>query len=158
MQSWRWQKKTALPLFLEGWELKKFLEAIFAILIMEKTLKISTNASGMAYEIWRLAICPDLPIAKHFNIELQAPFLDESLVRYAMQIHPSLKINHERRNYSPETAFQLGLPREVAFRKKIAAQYSSKFDRAIHRLAKKWLQIKKDHLQSLLKRKRKLQN
>jgi asparagine synthase (glutamine-hydrolysing) len=98
----------------------------------------------------------DLPIAKHFNIALQAPFLDASLVRYAMQIHPSLKINHERRKIIlQETAFQLGLPREVAFRKKIAAQYSSKFDRAIHRLAKRnGFRLKKDYLQSLLKNKR----
>lgn len=96
----------------------------------------------------------DLPIAKHFNIELKAPFLDETLVKYAMQIHPNLKMDHERRKIIlQETAYHLGLPREVAFRKKIAAQYSSKFDRAIQRLAKrKGFNLKKDYLQSVLKK------
>ena len=95
----------------------------------------------------------DLPIAKHFNIKLVAPFLDEDLVKYAMQVHPDLKINNERRKIIlRETALHLGLPKEVAYRKKIAAQYSSKFDRAIQRLAKKrGFSLKKDYLKSLLK-------
>lgn len=93
----------------------------------------------------------DLPLAKHFGIELVAPFLHEELVAYAMQIHPSLKINNERRKIIlQETAFALGLPREVAFRKKMAAQYSSKFDRAMEKLAKRHgFSLKKEYLQSL---------
>ena len=94
----------------------------------------------------------DLPIANHFNITLAAPFLDKELVKYAMQIDPSLKMNNERRKIIlREVALELGLLKEVAFRKKIAAQYSSKFDRAIQRLAKKnGFQLKKEYLQSLI--------
>lgn len=93
----------------------------------------------------------DLPIAQHFGIQLVAPFLNEELVTYAMQIHPSLKINHERRKIIlQETAYALGLPKDVAFRKKMAAQYSSKFDHALERLAKKnGFQSKKEYLQSI---------
>lgn len=96
----------------------------------------------------------DLPIAKHFDIELVAPFLNEELVTYAMQIDPKLKINNERRKIIlQETAYVLGLPKEVAFRKKMAAQYSSKFDRAMEKLAKKkGFSLKKEYLQSLLKK------
>lgn len=95
----------------------------------------------------------DLPLAKHFGIELVAPFLNEELVAYAMQIHPSLKINNERRKIIlQDTAFSLGLPKEVAYRKKMAAQYSSKFDRALEKLAKKkGYKLKKEYLRSLLK-------
>lgn len=95
----------------------------------------------------------DLPLAKHFGIEVVAPFLNEALVTYAMQIHPSLKINHERRKIIlQETAFALGLPKEVAFRKKMAAQYSSKFDRAMEKLAKTYkCATKKAYLQKILK-------
>ncbi len=94
----------------------------------------------------------DLPIAKHFGITLVAPFLNEELVTYAMQIDPKLKINNERRKIIlQETAYALGLPKEVAFRKKMAAQYSSKFDRALGRLAKKnGFKLKKEYLKSLL--------
>src|SRR3989344_1448668 len=94
----------------------------------------------------------DLPLAKHFGITLVAPFLNEELVTYAMQIDPKLKIHNERRKIIlQDTAFALGLPKEVAYRPKMAAQYSSKFDRAMERLAKKkGFSLKKEYLQSLL--------
>jgi len=47
-------------------------------------------------------------------------------------------------------AEEMGLPKEVAWRKKQAAQYGSKFDRAILRLARKnGFKFKKDYLASL---------
>ncbi|HLC72797.1 MAG TPA: asparagine synthase-related protein [Candidatus Nanoarchaeia archaeon] len=94
----------------------------------------------------------DLPLAKHFGITLVAPFLNEELVTYAMQIDPKLKINNERRKIIlQDTAFALGLPKEVAYRPKMAAQYSSKFDRALEKLAKKQgFVLKKEYLKSLL--------
>ena len=48
-------------------------------------------------------------------------------------------------------ANELGLKKEFAFRKKRAAQYGSRFDRAILRLGKrKGFKYKKDYLKSLL--------
>ncbi len=106
------------------------------------------------YGMEKRDLARDLPIAKHFGITLVAPFLDEELVTYAMQIDPSLKINNDRRKIIlQETAYALGLSKEVAFRKKMAAQYSSKFDRAMEKLAKKkGFDLKKEYLQSLLKK------
>ena len=95
----------------------------------------------------------DLAIAKFFNINLLAPFLSKDLVKYAMQIHPSLKINKsDKKIILRETALELGLPKEFAFRKKKAAQYGSKFDRALLRLSnKKGFKYKKDYINSLVK-------
>ena len=94
----------------------------------------------------------DIPITLNFGIKLETPFLNADLVRYAMQIHPDLKITNDiRKIILRETALQLGLPREVAYRKKIAAQYSSKFDRAMSQLARKQgFKLKKEYLQYLL--------
>lgn len=108
------------------------------------------------YGMEKRDLARDLPLAQHFGIQLVAPFLNEELVTYAMQIHPSLKINHERRKIIlQETAFALGLSKEVAFRKKMAAQYSSKFDRALERLAKAYkCSTKKAYLQKVLQEKK----
>lgn len=94
----------------------------------------------------------DDAIADYFGIKLKAPFLDDSLVRYAMQIDPKLKINKdEKKIILMETAVFLGLDKEYAFRKKMAAQYGSKFDRIIFRLAhKKGFKLKREFLRSLI--------
>jgi len=93
----------------------------------------------------------DEPLAKHFGIELKAPFLNEDLVKYAMQIDPKLKINDDHKKIILcEVAENLGLPKEFAWRKKKAAQYGSRLDRAILRLAhRKKFKFKKPYLQSL---------
>ena len=97
-------------------------------------------------------ITRDEEIAKHFKIKLLLPFLNEDLVKIAMIIDPELKIKDDVNKYIlRETAVNLGLKKEFAFRKKIAAQYGSKFDRAILRLARKnKFKYKKDYLKSLM--------
>jgi len=94
----------------------------------------------------------DEEIAKHFKIKPLLPFLNEDIVKIAMIIDPELKIKDNINKYIlRETAVNLGLKRGYAFRKKIAAQYGSKFDRAILRLARKnKLKYKKDYLKSLI--------
>jgi asparagine synthase (glutamine-hydrolysing) len=80
----------------------------------------------------------DQSIANQFGITLKAPFLDEELVTYAMQISPLLKVNtHERKLILREVAEHLGVPKEWAWRKKVAAQYGSKIDMVLKKLAKK---------------------
>lgn len=94
----------------------------------------------------------DEAIAEHFKIKTLLPFLNEDLVKIAMIIDPELKIKDDINKYIlRETAVSLGLPKEYAFRKKIAAQYGSKFDRAILRLARKnKFKYKKDYLKSIM--------
>jgi diphthine-ammonia ligase len=74
-----------------------------------------------------------------FNkIELRLPFLDRALVEYAIKIPGKFKITKEEKKIIlREVAENLGLPTEYARRPKKAAQYGSKFDKALGKLAKK---------------------
>ena len=76
-------------------------------------------------------------ITMHNQLELRLPFLDKELVEYALKIPGKYKIKGEVTKYIlREIALQKGLAREFAFRKKTAAQYGSKFDYALGKLAK----------------------
>jgi asparagine synthetase B (glutamine-hydrolysing) len=75
----------------------------------------------------------DLPLANHFGIKIITPFLDQELVRYAMKIHPQLKINNDKKKIIlRDVARYLGVPQEQAERKKVAAQYGSGFSKLIN--------------------------
>ena len=79
----------------------------------------------------------DDTILMHNNIELRVPFLDLPLVRYAMNIDQKYKINEkDNKLLLREIALELGLKKEYAYRKKRAAQYGGKFDKALDRLTR----------------------
>lgn len=96
-------------------------------------------------------ISRDMTIAKAQNIELRVPYLDEELIGYSLGIPAEFKLSvNQNKLILREVAEQLGL-KEFAWRKKRAAQYGSKFDRAIQKLAKRnGFKYKKDYLQSLI--------
>ena len=72
------------------------------------------------------------------NLELRLPFLDRKLVEYALKIPTEYKIDGEKTKLIlREIAVEQGIPEEYAFRKKMAAQYGSRFDQALRKLAKK---------------------
>ena len=93
----------------------------------------------------------DMAVSKALNINILCPYLDKGVVRYAMQIDSSLKISEqEKKIILRETAVYLGLKKEFAFRKKLAAQYGSGFHKAIDKLSRKnGFKFKKDYLNSL---------
>ena len=69
--------------------------------------------------------------------ELRVPFLDHDLIEHALTIPEDYKVKDEYRKYVlRKAAEKLGVPEEVAWRGKTAAQYGSNFDKAIDRLAK----------------------
>jgi asparagine synthase (glutamine-hydrolysing) len=69
--------------------------------------------------------------------ELRVPFLDHELTEHALTIPEDYKVKDDYRKYVlRKAAEKLGVPEEVAWRGKIAAQYGSNFDKAISRLAK----------------------
>jgi len=77
-------------------------------------------------------------IAAVNGLRLLLPFLDPDLVKFALRLPPELKISRGRNKVIlRETALALGVPEEFAERKKTAAQYGSKSDKAIEKLAKK---------------------
>lgn len=72
------------------------------------------------------------------NLELRLPYLDKNLVDYALKIPEQHKIKEGIGKYILRClAVEKGIPREFAFRKKTAAQYGSRFDSALAKLAKK---------------------
>lgn len=69
--------------------------------------------------------------------ELRVPFLDYDLIRHALTIPEDYKVKEDYRKYVlRKAAEKIGVPEEVAWRGKTAAQYGSNFDKAIDRLAK----------------------
>jgi len=71
------------------------------------------------------------------NLELRLPFLDKNLVAYALKIPEKLKIkDHLSKYILRKIALEKGIPEEFALRKKTAAQYGSRLDFALGKLAK----------------------
>jgi len=97
-------------------------------------------------------ITRDKAISKAQKIKLRIPYLDEELIKYALRIPAEFKLSKtQNKLILREVAEQLGL-KEFAWRKKRAAQYGSRFARAIEKLAKRnAFKYKKDYLKSLLK-------
>ena len=95
----------------------------------------------------------DFTISNHFKIKLLAPFLEDKIITLAMNISEKEKLTKENNKLIlRKIANELGLSKEIAFRKKRAAQYGSKLDRAILRIGKKYkFKFKKDYLSSFLK-------
>lgn len=129
-------------------------DSIFAGFDRYKKLKedeVSEECLRGINNLWGNDISRDNAIAKHFGIELAFPFVDRWILRFAMQLHPSLKIDYKMNKIVlREVAVKLGLNEEFAFRKKTAAQYGSKFDRTILKLAwSKGFEKKNDYVKSL---------
>ena len=93
----------------------------------------------------------DSKICSAMKISFLTPYLDPELIETAMSVPGEYKINREEKKIIlRETALELGLSEDFAFRKKIAAQYGSGFDKAIGILArKKGFKYKKEYLASL---------
>ncbi|MFH0869921.1 MAG: asparagine synthase C-terminal domain-containing protein [archaeon] len=93
----------------------------------------------------------DAALAKASGVRFMTPFLDEKLIGAAMRVPAKLKIDSEHSKLIlREVAEELGLPKEVAWRQKRAAQYGSRIDKAIDKLARrKKFKFKKDYLKSL---------
>lgn len=75
-------------------------------------------------------------ITMYNNIELRLPFLDKKLVDYSLKIPEKYKIKgNESKIILRELALKLKLNKEIALRKKKAAQYGSNFHKSLRKLA-----------------------
>src|SRR3989344_4075442 len=94
----------------------------------------------------------DTKIANLFKITLLCPYLSKELIEYAYSIPLKFKISKtERKIILRECALKSELPEEFAFRKKIAAQYGSYFDKTIKKLARQnKFKYKSDYLQKII--------
>lgn len=76
-------------------------------------------------------------ITMSHSIELRLPFLDKEVVAYGLRIPAIYKLNDEQKKIVlREAALHGGVPEPLIWRKKKAAQYGSKFNQAIEKLAK----------------------
>lgn len=86
------------------------------------------------------------------NLELRTPFLDLDLTKYSLKIPGKYKIKDNIEKFIlheivEELGSSVGLKKEFAWRKKKAAQYGSRFDKAIERLTHRaGLKFKSDYL------------
>ncbi len=88
--------------------------------------------------MWQRDLARDASIAKKLDFSLRLPFLDDDLILAAMGIPSEKKISAEHKKIIlREIAEELGLPKEIAWRQKKAAQYGSGFDKVMEKLAKK---------------------
>ena len=85
---------------------------------------------------------------------MKLPFLDRDLIKYAMKVPAGLKIKENIKKYIlREVAINLGLPDVFAFRKKKAAQYGSRFDKAIYKNQRKnGFKYKSNYIESLIEK------
>jgi len=100
-------------------------------------------------------IIRDKAVARYFRIKLLFPFLEKEVIKEAMKISGKEKIKKIKgrvfkKYILREIACELGLAKEFAFRKKLAAQYGSNMIKAIKKLAKKnGFRYMKDYINSL---------
>lgn len=71
------------------------------------------------------------------NLELRLPFLDRKLIDYALKVPEKFKISEQASKIIlREIAEMQGIPKEWAWRKKVAAQYGSLLDWGMEKLAR----------------------
>jgi asparagine synthase (glutamine-hydrolysing) len=102
--------------------------------------------------MWQRDLVRDATVGKALNISVKVPFLDDELIKAAMGIPGNRKITNEHRKVIlREIAEELGLPKELAWRPKQAAQYGSGFDKAMRHLAHKKKMTQNEYAQILMK-------
>ena len=126
-------------------------EEIFAGYERHKVKDIQKECwRGLRDVILERDLVRDFNLAKNSKVDIRTPFLDGDLIKVAMQVPEKWKMNKDyKKVILREVAEEIGLG-EFAWRKKKAAQYGSRFDRAIGKLARKnGFKFKKDYLESL---------
>ena len=106
--------------------------------------KASVKTSSVNEECWRglramwtRDLVRDAALAQALSISVRTPFLDEEVIKAAMRCPEKWKIvNGERKVILREIAEAAGVPKEIAWRSKQAAQYGSGIDKAIAKLTK----------------------
>ncbi|MBI4150033.1 asparagine synthase C-terminal domain-containing protein [Candidatus Woesearchaeota archaeon] len=117
-----------------------------------KATDINVECWNGLRKMWQRDFVRDFTVGKALNITLLTPLLDEKVILEAMKIPGEQKIVGEHKKaILREIAEELGLPHDVAWRKKQGAQYGSRFDKALDKLAaKRRMKYKKEYLTYLL--------
>ncbi|WP_342305159.1 diphthine--ammonia ligase [Methanolobus sp. ZRKC5] len=104
----------------------------------KRSTDISRDCYADVLKIYEKNTYRDDVVSMNNNIELRVPYLDKRFVDYCLKIPPQYKINDEQNKLILRLlADEIGVPAQVSQRRKQAAQYGSRFDKAIGKLAKK---------------------
>ena len=104
----------------------------------KRSTDISRDCYADVLKIYEKNTYRDDVVAMNNNIELRVPYLDKKFVDYCLKISPEYKISEDQNKLILRLlADDIGVPSEVSQRRKQAAQYGSRFDKAIGKLAKK---------------------
>lgn len=104
----------------------------------KQSLDINTECVSGLLKMYERDLYRDDVVTMYNRIELRLPFLDRELVSYALQIPSEFKIKDEFGKYILHDAmYQNGLSSAYAWRPKKAAQYGSRFDKAIEKLTRR---------------------
>ncbi|MBI4153864.1 asparagine synthase C-terminal domain-containing protein [Candidatus Woesearchaeota archaeon] len=117
-----------------------------------KAKEINGECWSGLHGMWQRDLLPAFAVCKAIDITALTPFLDQEVIVEAMGISGEQKIRGEHKKVIlREIAEELGLPHDIAWRKKQGAQYGSRFNLAIKKLAvTHGMRYKKEYLRSLL--------
>jgi asparagine synthase (glutamine-hydrolysing) len=88
--------------------------------------------------MWSRDLVRDTRIATELGVRITTPFLDREVMLIALQLPPAMRILGEQKKAALRAmAGRMGVPVEFAQRPKRAAQYGSRFDAALERLARR---------------------
>jgi len=124
----------------------------------EKSDNVNKECVSGLLKMYERDLYRDDVITMANSIELRLPFLDKKLVKYALKIPAQFKMTNkydkihadQKKVILRNIADDIGIDKQFSWRRKKAAQYGSKFDRGIQKLAKQnGFKYKADYLNSL---------
>lgn len=126
-------------------------EQLYAGYSRQKTGYLNQEGLSGLRSLFHRDLYRDDVVSMRNGYELRLPFLDQDLIEHALMISEKQKVDEGYRKYVlRKAAEKLGIPEEVAWRKKTAAQYGSNFDKALSRLGKdNGFDSKQDYTNSL---------
>ncbi|MBI4739450.1 asparagine synthetase B [Candidatus Woesearchaeota archaeon] len=108
------------------------------VLSVQGPAGINSECLAGLYDLWQRDLYRDDLLMMHYSLELRLPFLDHELIDYALGIPGEFKIDTvQKKIILRKVAIALGIPYDIASRKKQAAQYGSNFDKGIAKMAKR---------------------
>jgi asparagine synthase (glutamine-hydrolysing) len=114
---------------------------------------VALDSANLLLQMHENDLYRDDVIAMNNSLELRLPFLDLDFVRFALSLPQEFKLSREQNKVILRSlAMGMGVPPEIALRKKTAAQYGSNFDKAIGKLAKRSGKRKAEFLAGFAKR------
>jgi len=122
-----------------------------------KNKNINKECLNGLFQLYERDIKRDIALTKDAKIKISTPFLDQELIKYSLRIPAKYKLNEKQNKIIlRKLANNLGISKEITERKKLAAQYGSKMDKAIKKLAKKEKLSKSDYIKKFISTKSKI--